>query len=135
MAEWVVDGDNVVGSRPDGWWRDRAGAKRRLVERLERFAAARDVPVTVVFDGRAIDAGGGDRVVQPRRPTGRPAILRRSSCFRCRARDHRECIAIKPLRSRVGGWLWLEVSPGDALGSATVRAARPTTGETPAIDA
>ena len=62
MAEWVVDGDNVVGSRPDGWWRDRAGAKRRLVERLERFAAARDVPVTVVFDGRAIDAGGGDRV-------------------------------------------------------------------------
>jgi predicted RNA-binding protein with PIN domain len=81
MAEWVVDGDNVVGSRPDGWWRDRAGAKRRLVERLERFAAARDVPVTVVFDGRAIDAGGGDRVVQPRRPTGRPAILRRSSCF------------------------------------------------------
>jgi|KBSSwiStaDraftv2_1062776.scaffolds.fasta_scaffold5648583_2 hypothetical protein len=53
MAEWVVDGDNVVGSRPDGWWRDRAGAKRRLVERLERCPAARDVPVTVVFDGRA----------------------------------------------------------------------------------
>ena len=62
MGEWVVDGNNVVGSRPDGWWRDRAGAKRRLVERLERFAAARDVPVTVVFDGRAIDAGGGGRV-------------------------------------------------------------------------
>ncbi len=62
MREWVVDGNNVVGSRPDGWWRDRAAAKRALVERLERFAAARDVPVTVVFDGRAIDAGGGERV-------------------------------------------------------------------------
>jgi predicted RNA-binding protein with PIN domain len=62
MGEWVVDGNNVVGSRPDGWWRDRAAAKRGLVERLERFAAARDVPVTVVFDGRAIDAGGGERV-------------------------------------------------------------------------
>lgn len=62
MGEWVVDGNNVVGSRPDGWWRDRTGAKRRLVERLEAFAAARDVPVTVVFDGRAIDAGGGRRV-------------------------------------------------------------------------
>ena len=37
MAEWVVDGDNVVRSRPGGWWRDRDGAKRRLVERLERF--------------------------------------------------------------------------------------------------
>jgi hypothetical protein len=26
----VVDGANVVGSRPDGWWRDRAGAAQRL---------------------------------------------------------------------------------------------------------
>jgi hypothetical protein len=30
----VVDGANVVGSRPDGWWKDRAGAARRLHERL-----------------------------------------------------------------------------------------------------
>ena len=30
----VVDGANVVGSRPDGWWRDRAGAAARLAERL-----------------------------------------------------------------------------------------------------
>ena len=30
----VVDGANVVGSVPDGWWRDRAGAARRLHERL-----------------------------------------------------------------------------------------------------
>jgi len=21
---WIVDGDNVMGARPDGWWRDRA---------------------------------------------------------------------------------------------------------------
>ena len=35
MAEWIVDGNNVMGSRPDGWWRDRRGAQRRLVERLE----------------------------------------------------------------------------------------------------
>jgi 8-oxo-dGTP diphosphatase len=27
----VVDAANVMGSRPDGWWRDRAGAARRLV--------------------------------------------------------------------------------------------------------
>ena len=38
MAEWIVDGNNVMGSRPDGWWRDRRGAQRRLVERLETFA-------------------------------------------------------------------------------------------------
>jgi predicted RNA-binding protein with PIN domain len=30
----VVDGANVVGSRPDGWWKDRAGAAQRLHERL-----------------------------------------------------------------------------------------------------
>jgi len=30
----VVDGANVVGSRPDGWWRDRPGAARRLAGRL-----------------------------------------------------------------------------------------------------
>lgn len=30
----VVDAANVVGSVPDGWWRDRAGAARRLHERL-----------------------------------------------------------------------------------------------------
>jgi predicted RNA-binding protein with PIN domain len=49
---WLVDGMNVVGSRPDGWWRDRRGAMRRLVERLEALAAAEGDPVAVVFDGR-----------------------------------------------------------------------------------
>jgi len=33
-AVLVVDGANVVGSRPDGWWRDRAGAARRLHDAL-----------------------------------------------------------------------------------------------------
>ena len=35
----VVDAANVVGSVPDGWWRDRAGAASRLIDRLERYAA------------------------------------------------------------------------------------------------
>ena len=30
----VVDGANVVGSRPDGWWKDRPGAAARLYDRL-----------------------------------------------------------------------------------------------------
>ena len=34
----VVDAANVVGSRPDGWWRDRAGAAARLVARLATWA-------------------------------------------------------------------------------------------------
>jgi hypothetical protein len=36
----VVDAANVVGSRPDGWWRDRAGAARRLLNRLTALAAS-----------------------------------------------------------------------------------------------
>jgi predicted RNA-binding protein with PIN domain len=62
MEEWIVDGNNVMGARPDGWWRDRPAAQRRLVDRLEKFAHARDAPVTVIFDGRPHDAGGGRRV-------------------------------------------------------------------------
>jgi predicted RNA-binding protein with PIN domain len=62
VAEWIVDGNNVMGARPDGWWRDRRAAARRLVARLEEFAAARDEPVTVIFDGAEHAAGGGVRV-------------------------------------------------------------------------
>ncbi|MHA6794809.1 hypothetical protein ACVGVM_15055 [Pseudonocardia bannensis] len=35
MSHVVVDAANVVGSRPDGWWRDRAGAARRLAEQID----------------------------------------------------------------------------------------------------
>jgi predicted RNA-binding protein with PIN domain len=52
---WLVDGMNVIGSRPTGWWRDRRGAMRELVGRLERFAAASGDRVTVVFDGRPFE--------------------------------------------------------------------------------
>jgi predicted RNA-binding protein with PIN domain len=52
---WLVDGMNVVGSRPDGWWRDREGAKRALAERLAAFAEATGEPVAVVFDGRPFE--------------------------------------------------------------------------------
>ena len=41
---------NVVGTRPDGWWKDRNGAMLRLVDLLERWAAAEDEEVTVVFE-------------------------------------------------------------------------------------
>ena len=49
---WLVDGMNLIGSRPSGWWRDRAGAMRDLAAELERFAADSGDEVTVVFDGR-----------------------------------------------------------------------------------
>lgn len=41
---------NVIGSRPDGWWKDRHGAMVRLTRQLERWATAEDRLVTVVFE-------------------------------------------------------------------------------------
>jgi predicted RNA-binding protein with PIN domain len=70
---WLVDGMNVVGSRPDGWWRDRQGAMRRLIDALERFAGATGDEVAVVFDGRPFELDGGGRVEVGFRPGGRNA--------------------------------------------------------------
>jgi len=49
-VRWLVDGMNVIGTRPDAWWRDRHGAMVRLVDMLERWAAASGADVTVVFE-------------------------------------------------------------------------------------
>jgi predicted RNA-binding protein with PIN domain len=47
---WLVDGMNVIGTRPDHWWRDRDAAMLKLVDELERWAAAEGEDVTVVFE-------------------------------------------------------------------------------------
>ncbi|MEU6099153.1 NTP pyrophosphohydrolase [Streptomyces flaveolus] len=63
----IVDGANVVGSVPDGWWRDRRGAAERLRDRL----AADGVPgrpgpveIVLVVEGaaRGVDSVPGVRV-------------------------------------------------------------------------
>jgi nicotinic acid mononucleotide adenylyltransferase/predicted RNA-binding protein with PIN domain len=50
----IVDGNNVIGSTPDGWWRDRARAAQRLVGELQRYARRSGARVAVVFDGRPL---------------------------------------------------------------------------------
>src|SRR2546429_9112322 len=47
---WIVDAMNVIGTRPDGWWKDRHAAMARLVDQLERWTAATGDDVTVVFE-------------------------------------------------------------------------------------
>lgn len=48
---WVVDASNVMGSRPDGWWRDRPAGLHRLLDEIERWRAEVGEEVTVVADG------------------------------------------------------------------------------------
>jgi hypothetical protein len=61
----VVDAANVMGSRPDGWWRDRPGAARRLLAALAGSDLPRGGEVAVVLEGvarRAADPGPLDGV-------------------------------------------------------------------------
>lgn len=64
MAEvrWLVDGMNVIGSGPTGWWRDRPAAMRGLVDELGGFAERSGEPVTVVLDGKPFELEGGPGV-------------------------------------------------------------------------
>jgi len=70
MTRWLVDASNVIGSRPDGWWRDREGATLRLLDALRAFAGD-DGEVVVVLDaGRSSWAGRSGAVevaIAPRR--------------------------------------------------------------------
>jgi uncharacterized protein YaiI (UPF0178 family) len=47
---WLIDAMNVIGSRPDGWWRDRHGAMERLVDQVDRWAQESGEHATVVFE-------------------------------------------------------------------------------------
>ncbi len=51
----LVDAANVVESRPNGWWRDRAKAAAQLVEALRAATSASTLspPVVVVLEGAA----------------------------------------------------------------------------------
>src|ERR1700691_3573503 len=72
----VVDVANVMGSRPDGWWRDRAGAAARLHAELVSLAAS----------GRAVPPGetnppdfvmvleGAAKAAAPRLPPTPPTV-------------------------------------------------------------
>jgi hypothetical protein len=71
-VDLVVDVANVMGSRPDGWWRDRAAAALRLVRRLPGLAGRRVVGpdgaglrlarVVAVVEGQARAVPGVDGV-------------------------------------------------------------------------
>ena len=49
-VRWIVDAMNVIGTRPDGWWKDRERARVLLVEQLERWTSVHADVVSVVFE-------------------------------------------------------------------------------------
>jgi hypothetical protein len=65
----IVDGANVVGSRPDGWWRDRAGAAVRLHDELAKLAVRGAAGIAAEL----LATGEGDE------PSGPPDALRDAS--------------------------------------------------------
>ncbi|MFI6942402.1 NTP pyrophosphohydrolase [Streptomyces sp. NPDC050418] len=91
----VVDAANVVGSRPDGWWRDRAGAALRLRDSLVPYATdglpaelSGPLDIVLVVEGKArgvpslpevqVDeapGSGDDRIVELVAAAGRAAVV------------------------------------------------------------
>ena len=79
-AVLLVDAANVVGSRPDGWWRDRPGAASRLLEALVAVRAASVLgpgraprviaSAEVVLEGQAVSAADPGWVVVHRAGRG-----------------------------------------------------------------
>lgn len=67
MTVLLVDVANVVGARPDGWWRDRAGATARLLGRLAVASlcapdGSRVTEVVAVLEGRARDVAAPEGI-------------------------------------------------------------------------
>lgn len=50
---------NLIGSKPDGWWKDPEGAVRTLIAELDRYAKITGEDVVVVFDVRPSDVAAG----------------------------------------------------------------------------
>ena len=75
----VVDAANVVGARPDGWWKDRAGAAARLHEQVLVADLGHD-EVVLVLEGAAkagVKAGREAHVVVVHAPRDGDAEIRR----------------------------------------------------------
>jgi predicted RNA-binding protein with PIN domain len=122
VSTLIVDGANVVGSRPDGWWRDRAGAAARLHARLQ----AADLPyaeVVLVLEGRAragVPAGSDERVRTVHAPADGDATIA-DQARRAVADDHRVVVvtADRALVATVQDAGAEVVGPGWLLGQLT----------------
>ena len=74
---WLVDANNVFGSRPDGWWNDPEAAKRRIAQRVAEWCRTHDDPVILVFDAPVaadtLELAGGNLTIEVAARRGRDA--------------------------------------------------------------
>ena len=108
----LVDAANVVGARPDGWWRDRAGATTRLLDRLELLAGrtvggpdgapVECTAVVAVVEGRARDVPAPGRVRLVRAPgSGDDALAAEAAALAGRGEPVLVVTADRGLRARL----------------------------------
>ena len=105
MRVLIVDGANVVGSRPTGWWRDRAGAAARLHQEIAAADLGYDVIVLVLEGdarrGQPVGEDGAIRTVHAS-GSGDDAIVDQ---VRTRSTDGDDVVVVtadRALRKRVG---------------------------------
>ncbi|MFE2170954.1 NTP pyrophosphohydrolase [Streptomyces sp. NPDC059447] len=95
----IVDAANVVGSVPDGWWRDRRGAAERLRDRLAARDAGEEIILVVEGAARGVESVPGVRV-DPAPGSGDDRIVELAAAY-----ADRDCVVVtadRELRSRVG---------------------------------
>ncbi len=98
----VVDAANVVGSVPNGWWRDRRGAAVKLRDALAGLGEARSVEVVLVVEGAARDVPPIPGVRVERAPgSGDDAIVAVVAAGRAGDRTVVVVTADRELRDRV----------------------------------
>ncbi len=113
----VVDAANVVGSRPDGWWRDRVGANTRLRDGLAALADrgipadTLDLPaelwwpdIRLVVEGQARGIGAIPGVLVQSAQHDGDALIAQTVAESRRARPDDHVVAVtadRALRSRI----------------------------------
>lgn len=120
MQVLIVDGANVMGSRPDGWWRDRAAAARRLQEQLLAAAVPYD-EIVLILEGKArqgIPAGQDGRLRTVHAPGSGDDAIVQAVIAEVEIGDGREvtvATADRVLRDRVKAAGARSVSPSSLL--------------------